>query len=93
MTQATRAALYNFRCYSSTESSPELDTPLPHHLDVAVAASWTPLEVEISLPVEMDFTCDISRLTVLIALTANWEEKCSLKCAMLSCRKSHVKTS
>ena len=93
MTQAMRAALHNFRCCNSTESSPGLDTPLPHHLDVAVAASWMPLEVEISLPVEMDFTCYISRLVVLIVLTANWEEKCSLKCAMLSCRKSHIKTS
>lgn len=93
MTQARRAALYNFRCYSSVEASPGLDTPLPHHLDVAVAASWTPLEVEISLPVEMDFICYISRLVGLIALFVNWEEKCSLKCVMIRCRKSHIKTS
>ena len=93
MTQARRAALYNFRCYSSVEASPGLDTPLPHHLDVAVVASWMPLEVEISLPVEMDFICYISRLVGLIALFVNWEEKCSLKCAMIRCRKSHIKTS
>lgn len=47
MTQARRAARHNFRCYSSAESSPGLDTPLPHHLDVAVAASWMPLEVNL----------------------------------------------
>lgn len=46
MTQARRACAIT-GCYSSAESSPGLDTPLPHHLDVAVAANWMPLEVNL----------------------------------------------
>lgn len=70
-----------------------LDTPLPHHLDVAAAASWMPLEVNLLACGNRFHFYAYHQAGGSDCFICKLGRKCFLKCAMISCRKSHIKTS